>query len=299
MFDAVVSYHMNAHTCGVARFNRDLARTLGVPLLSMRGPEWRQTTHPVVSIKKSEISDSDGEKFLEGLTMPYSLVLHSFESSRAEIALVQRATRVLALNGEIARLIKPIRPDVRIGFAPGLNVHDSASESVELSLITFGMAHKINPERYAKAGRLLVATGRRFKLEISTALHEGTQFDDSFFDVHEEIASNFGGNVNFLGFLADAEVSRRLLRADAMLAFFPGGVRENNTSVIGAMNHGLAVITNLDSHSPDIFAHGSTVFDIDKLNEFPSSTELRTIGENAREAVQNYDFTQLVDRFLA
>jgi glycosyltransferase involved in cell wall biosynthesis len=299
MFDAVISYHLNAHTCGVARFNRDLARTLGVPLSGMREVDLRGLKHPIISIKKSEIVDTDGEQLLKVLKGPFSLILHSFEHSQFEVSLIERAYRVLALNEEIRGLVKSIRPDVRVGFAPGLSVLGNEFDVVELSLITFGMAHKIHPARYAKAGKLLERSGKTFRLEISSALHEGTQFDDSFFDVHEEIAGSFGGNVSFLGFLADAEVSRRLAAADAMLAFFPGGVRENNSSVIGAMNHGLAVITNLDSLSPEFFVHGITVLDIDQLEEFPPREVLRLVGRAGREAVRNYSFTHLVDRFLA
>jgi hypothetical protein len=298
MFDAVVSYHLNAHTCGVARFNRDLAQTLGVPLVGMRDSSWREARHPIVSIKKAEIADADGEWLLGSLGETFSLILHSFEHSQFEIALVTRATRILALNEEIGAFVRGMRPDVRVGFAPGLSALGAESEKAELSLITFGMAHKIQPARYAKAGTLLERSGRTFRLEISSALHEGTQFDDSFFDVHQEIAGSFGGNVSFLGFLADAEVSRRLTAADAMLAFFPSGVRENNSSVIGAMNHGLAVVTNLDAHSPPLFQHGQTVLDIDQLDEFPTLEVLRSIGRAGQEAVQHYSFAHLAERFL-
>jgi hypothetical protein len=298
MFDAVVSYHLNAHTCGVARFNRDLAQTLGIPLVGIRDAFWRSARHPLVSIKKSEIADEDGEWLLGSINEPFSLILHSFEHSPFELSLLVRASRILALNEEIGEFVKVIRPDVRVGFAPGLAVLGTEYERTDISLITFGMAHKIQPARYAKAGQLLERSGKTFRLEISSALHEGTQFDDSFFDVHEEIAASFGGNVSFLGFLADAEVSRRLNSADVMLAFFPSGVRENNSSVMGAMNHGLAVVTNLDDHSPRVFEHGKTVLDIDRLDEFPSVETLKAIGRAGREVVRHYSFAQLAEKFL-
>ena len=56
--------------------------------------------------------------------------------------------------------------------------------------------------------------------------------------MNTEISAVFGGNVSFLGFLADGEVSRRIVAADALIAFFPHGARENNTTVLSAMAQG-------------------------------------------------------------
>jgi glycosyltransferase involved in cell wall biosynthesis len=99
--------------------------------------------------------------------------------------------------------------------------------------------------------------------------------------------------VSFLGFLADEEVSNRMRAADALVAFFPHGVRENNTTVLSAMSHGCAVITNIDQHSPSWMVHGLSVFDIDKMVHFPSSRELEEVGRNAKQAVAPYSFSQL------
>jgi hypothetical protein len=189
------------------------------------------------------------------------------------------------------------RSDIILGFAPGAQPVLVDEAAPELRLITFGMAHKINASGYATIGQLLKNGERTYQLEISSALHEGTQFDDDFFSVGDEISEYFGGNVDFLGFLADSEVSRRLSMAHAMLAFFPKGVRENNTSVLGAMAHGLAVITNLDELSPSWMKHQETIFEVGQLKEFPSMEQLAVVGRAGRDAVRGLSYAALLAKF--
>jgi glycosyltransferase involved in cell wall biosynthesis len=166
-------------------------------------------------------------------------------------------------------------------------------KQVDCTLLTFGMAHKIRVAGYRKLGEILHGDFRTFRLEISTALHEGTTFSEDFFTVGKDIREVFDGNVSFLGFLADEEVSNRMRAADALVAFFPHGVRENNTTVLSAMSHGCAVITNVDKYSPSWMIHGSSVFDIDKMTNFPSDRELEEVGRNAKQAAAPYSFLQL------
>jgi hypothetical protein len=93
--------------------------------------------------------------------------------------------------------------------------------------------------------------------------------------------------------LADDEVSRRLLTTTALVAFFPKGVRENNTTVMSAMAHGCAVISNLDPASPTWMQHGYTIFDINQLTEFPDSSQIKQVGQNAQQAVGAFSFVEL------
>jgi hypothetical protein len=81
--------------------------------------------------------------------------------------------------------------------------------------------------------------------------------------------------------------------ADALVAFFPHGVRENNTTVLSAMSHGCAVITNIDKYSPSWMAHNHSIFDINLLDGFPSINDLERVGSNAIEAVNNFTFSEL------
>ena len=296
-FDAVVSYHHNIHTCGVARFNRYFADHLGVPMVRIDELVTRKITNPIVSVKQSEMRNEDLRPFLEALSRVdgYALVLHDYNGQEFERELLKNADRVMALNAQLADSVRKSRPDVLVGFAVASYMEKQQIRTPELRLITFGMAHKIQSKGYQRVGQLIAADGRDYVLEISSALHEGTEFDDSFFTVGDEISECFKGNVEFLGFLADNEVARRLTSADAMLAFFPAGVRENNTSVIGAMNVGLPIITNVDDWSPSWARHGETMFDVNRLSEFPSLGELERVGEAGRRAVAHLTFSGLFE----
>ena len=295
-FDAVLTYHSNIHTCGVARFNHYLARHLSVPLLSLLDFTGKGTANAIVSIKFSEIEEQD----LKGIATNvanlrrFSLILHDFVASPILESIVGSAESVMGLNNEIVSRLQVYRPDTVLGFTVASYEVPPRMEVPDLTLITFGMAHKIQSARYRKVADLLRDDPRTHLLEISSALHEGTQFNDSFFQVGDEISEFFGGRVRFLGFLADPEVSLRVARADAMLAFFPGGARENNNSVVSSMHLAVPVVTNLDERSPGWLRHNETVFDIEKLNSFPSKSELERVGEAGRRATLHLTYTSLL-----
>jgi hypothetical protein len=82
-----------------------------------------------------------------------------------------------------------------------------------------------------------------------------------------------------------------------MLAFFPNGARENNNSVLSAMYLGTPVITNLDKWSPSWLKHGETVFDINRLEEFPSTEILNEVGERGRIATKDLTYRSLTSLF--
>jgi glycosyltransferase involved in cell wall biosynthesis len=135
---------------------------------------------------------------------------------------------------------------------------------------------------------------RDIRLEVTSAIHEGQRFDETFFSVAEDITSAFRRNVHFCGFLSDEELSERLYSADAYVAFFPRGVRENNTTVMTAMSHGCPVITNLDEWSPKWLRHGETVFDVSRLARIPEQSVLRSVGEAGMYVVRKFSFERLV-----
>jgi hypothetical protein len=300
-FDCVITYHHNIHTCGVARFNRYLADHLKIPMLSFTELGNDTYNFPLISIKESEMLKEDVVGFystIERAKIRYSIVLHHFEGSETEIKFLKGAEEVMALNAQMASEILPFRADVITGFTVATPLpKTSITSSIEIKMITFGMAHKIQSSGYIKIANLLNNSGRTSVLEISSALHEGTEFDDRFFNVGEEISEIFDGRVEFLGFLADYEVARRVKAADVMLAFFPNGARENNNSVLSAMWLGTPVITNLDSWSPSWLRHGETVFDISRLDEFPSKEKLKEVGEYGRSATKHLTYQSLVSLF--
>ena len=292
---AIVTFHTNPYTCGVARFNIALAESLEVPLVTLSEFLSKPISGALLSIKCEEIGMENSRElsgFLVSATEKYDVYLHGLESSEAEQTVIAQAGRVFTATLEMADAIRGSRNDVVSTFAPGANP-SPVMKQVDCTLLTFGMAHKIRVDGYRKLGEVLQGDVRTFRLEISTALHEGTTFSEDFFTVGKEIREVFDGNVRFLGFLADEEVSNRMRAADALVAFFPYGVRENNTTVLSAMSHGCAVITNIDEYSPSWMVHGSSVFDIDKMTEFPSVSALEEVGRNAKQAVAPYSFLQL------
>jgi len=293
---AVVSFHTNPYTCGVARFNHSLAAALQVPLISLDSYlDSGNSARVMLSIKLEEITATTLARLgstLKQRSLNYDLFLHAVDGSELEQTLCSHAGRVFAASSEIAEIVRASRPDVTSVFAPGAPVLPR-QVPVDCTLLTFGMAHKIRSDGYRRLAALMEGDTRSFRLEISTALHEGGSFDANFFTVGEEISAAFAGNVRFLGFLADAEVSERLRKVEALVAFFPRGTRENNTTVLSAMTHGCPVITNLDESSPAWMMHGVTVFDIGKLNRFPDKSELRQVGEVGMRAAREFSFDLL------
>jgi hypothetical protein len=296
MYETVVSYHMNPYTCGVARFNRALAREMKLPLLQLDTYVDRQPRGiALISMKLEEIESASVERLvaaLRGQRFNFDLLLHGTDDSEIEREICRSARRIYAASEEIASKLRMHNSDVTAVFAPGAPVLPRM-KPVDCTLLTFGMAHKIKSDGYRRLAELMRHDSRSFRLEISTALHEGGSFDEAFFTVGDEISAAFSGNVRFLGFLADAEVSERLNNVDALVAFFPRGVRENNTTVLSAMVHGCPVITNVDTHSPSWMEHGVTIFDVSRLTEFPKAPELRRVGGAGQLAASQYSFGRL------
>ena len=291
----IVTFHTNPYTCGVARFNIALAESLEVPLVTLSDFLSKPISGALLSIKCEEIGEENSGKlsrFLVSSSEKFDVYLHGLDGSEAEQIVIAQAARIFTATLEMADAIRSSRIDVLSTFAPGANP-SPVLKHVDCTLLTFGMAHKIRVAGYRKLGEILQGESRTFRLEISTALHEGTTFSEDFFTVGKEIREVFDGNVSFLGFLADEEVSNRMRAADALVAFFPYGVRENNTTVLSAMSHGCAVITNIDSYSPSWMAHNQSIFDINLLDRFPSRSELDRVGSNAIEAVNKFTFSEL------
>lgn len=296
MYGALITYHTNQFTCGVARFNHSLSEVLGCPLVSLiQFLDAPSSSKVLLSIKLEEIDDASQMLLAQTLRTrhpTFDLFLHGLIESSLERQLCQEAGRVFAASAEISSQLMSIRPDVISVFAPGASALPRV-EAVNIELLTFGMAHKIRSDGYQRLANLLKGEVRTFRLDITTALHEGGSFDESFFTVGKEISAAFAGNVRFLGFLADAEVSERLRTVDALVAFFPRGVRENNTTVLSAMTHGCPVITNLDDFSPQWMVHAETVFDVSTLTRFPSKAELRRVGEAGGRVASMFSFERL------
>ena len=219
-YSSVISFHTNPYTCGVARFNQALAKSMQVPIESISQFVASQEKVSLLSLKFDEIPVDVSARLLEDINLEsavFDLFLHGINRSVIETKFIAKANRVIVASREYAELIREQRKDVIALFAPGAGMSGLRS-TFDITLLTFGMAHKIRSEGYRKLGAILNPDSRTFQLEISTALHDGTSFSEDFFSVGSEIGEVFEGNVSFLGFLADDEVSRRMINADALVA---------------------------------------------------------------------------------
>ncbi len=295
MMDCIASYHLNPWTCGIAKFNRRLAAELHVPCVPILGLEHSRYAHPLVSVNPAEFSQYDRYVFV--VPQAYDVFLHGFDpTDRFALQLAKGATRVWVGNPAIAEAVKPTRPDARVAWCPG-TICVSFDTVPTIRVLTFGMAHKLDAGRYRRLRDLLEASRQTYRVDVSTALHERTPWEDALPELEAEMGTLFGSHVRLLGNLSDAAMSQALIDATALAAFFPGGVRSNNTTVWAALEHGCPVITNLDEQSPLMFAHNVTVFDVDALTEWPSRVALQQVSTNGWAMLGAYSWRALA-KFL-
>jgi hypothetical protein len=288
-FDAVLGYHMNPMTCGIAKFNSVLARRLGVPFLNVFAEGAARSRRPLLSIKASEFGTRDRERFAAWLGESKAagrelvLFIHAFSDTPLEHEMIRSCAHVYCGNELLSRRLAPLNERVSALWCPGTNLAPEPYKPAELTVFSFGMAHKVRADKYRRLYELLEATGKSYVLHLSTALHEGTSFDDSFSEAFEEMREIFDGRVHFQGYLSDQAVYNRLLECTFFAAFFDEGVRANNTSVNFALEVGAVVITNLDADSPRPLVHGRTVIDINRCDSLPTHpAALAAIREEAR-----------------
>jgi hypothetical protein len=214
--------------------------------------------------------------------------------------MITEAEIVYTGNAELAARLRQLRPDVVEAWCPGILIDAEPFVKTELSVFTFGMAHKVRGEYYRKLDEFLKRTGKSYSLYLSTALHEGTSIETAFDAAVKNIRDAFSGPVYFLGFLSDAAVLHYLQTTTYFAAFFPQGVRANNTSVNSAMNAGAVVITHLDDGSPSGYRHMHSVIDVATCTELPTDGEsLRDIGRNAAAEAKLLSWDALAERLVS
>jgi hypothetical protein len=298
MIDCIGGYHLNPWTCGIAKFNDILARYLAVPVVGIRAVELGNYRRPLLSLKLSEFNASDAadlDTWSQAHRGQFEVFFHAFDGTEVEKHLLKAAARVYCGNRELFETLRPARPDIQELFCPGTILNPARFQKTDLSVFTFGMAHKIRVPLYRRLRDLLDATGKSYSVFVSTALHENTSFDGSFVVRFEELQAIFNGQVYFMGYLSDTAVFNHLMDCTFLAAFFEKGLRANNTTVNAAMECGCAVITNLDEFSPKGLAHNKNVIDINLCDRLPTIDETKRIGLAAREiAHAEYGWDQLV-----
>jgi hypothetical protein len=302
--DAVVSDHMNPFGSGVARFNQVLAGALGVPCLSLRDPRADALDAPLLSFKVAEL-DAGGRDRVAALRDGYArrgvtlrLFLHDYAGLALEDELVGVAATVYCGNREIReRLDGHGAAELVEAWAPGLIADQRRFEPAEVSVFSFGMAHKLRIDMFARLRDLLDATERSYAVRISSATHETSSIEDEQV-VFEQMRAIFPRRVYFMGHLSDVAVYNELLDTTFFATFFRDGARANNTSLASAMEHGAVVITNLDEYSPPELVHMHNVIDLERCDELPTDVlTLRRISVHAMETARERSWARLVDMF--
>ena len=233
MIDAVLSYHLNPNTCGVARFNQALAKKLGVPCLSMyRMCSEAKARHPLVSIKPSEM---DGH----GVALPWwieshSVLLHDRTLDPSE-PLIRKASRVFYAD--------------ELGCPSTLDGNPTRGS---YRVLVFGMANKILLPHFENLKRELDTEHPDYTIELSTAVHEGSPWDEALTQSAESMRRIFGDKLRVLGFLADDALVKELQDVDAVAAYYDPAVRANNTTAWAALAAGKKLYTNTDAQSPSV-----------------------------------------------
>lgn len=229
MIDAVLSYHMNPQTCGVAKFNHELAKQLGVPCLPLyacyRGSSIR---HALVSIKVSEITDDKGYWDVDS----YDLLLHDRKLDEFHSALI-KSKRVLYAD--------------EIGCPSTINGNPHRGA---YRVLVFGMAHKLNLPHFEALKARLDVEHPDYTIELSTAVHEGNPWDEALQQSVDAMRAIFGDHLRVLGFLGDDALARELREVDAVACYFVPALRANNTTYWAAVEAGKTIYTNRDEHSP-------------------------------------------------
>jgi hypothetical protein len=279
----------------IQRDSGQISRCSGVGLRAVELGNHRQ---PLLSLKLSEFSASDAadlDFWASSRSGQFELFLHAFDGTEIEQRLIAAAAKVYCGNRELFTELQSLRSDIQELFCPGTILNPQRIQRTDLSVFTFGMAHKIRVPLYRQLRDLLDATGQSYAVYVSTALHENTSFDGSFVVRFEELQSIFNGQVFFMGYLSDTAVFNHLMDCTFLAAFFEKGLRANNTTVNAAMEVGCAVITNLDDHSPAGLAHMQNVIDINRCDRLPDVEQTQRIGRAAREIAHGqYGWDRLV-----
>lgn len=275
MIDAVLSYHMNGDTCGVARFNKQLAQRLGVPCLPHTTVA--PAAHPLVSIKPAEMP-YPADRYWER----YDLLLHDRTLSPNSV-IMEGASRVV--YADEMGCPSTLRGDpTRMG----------------LTILSYGMAHKLQQPLFEKLKSLLDAHGQSYTVCVSSAIHEGSPWDQTTAEHTARLRDIFGDHLRWLGFLADDALAREIREAHTIALFYDPAVRANNTTLWAALDAGTPVVTNLDAQSPPELVHGVSVLDIHQLTEWPDyNGERQILRAGGHVASAAYSWDKLIEKLTA
>lgn len=301
--DVILTYHTNILTCGIARFNDFLAKYSQLKMEQLFDEKVKKYSHPLISLKTSEFTRSDLTKLDEFCVKnkkKYSTFLHGYDHSILEKKILKNSRQIFVGNSLIKSELASDNFEATSLWCPNSNDKKIKFEKKDITFFSFGMAHKIKTNYYKKLKEILEKSNFSYSIYLSTALHENTNFEDSFFEAFEELKQIFPRKIYFLGFLSDSAVYNYMINSDYFLAFFSDGIRENNTSAYAAFEANTTLITNLDQNSPKDFIHEQNLIDINKIKTLNYSKEQQEmISKNARLMLEEkYSWEKLVNKIL-
>lgn len=239
MNDVVLSVHPNPLTCGVTKFNVQLAQRLGIShaLLS----ESDAFACPLVSLKGSELPPYTDWP----VSSPYDLFLHDAD---VQWAVILKARRIFAANTAIASVLKAVRGDITVAWCPSTLQGNPSRGSYRV--LAFGMAHKLGLSHFQKLKVQLEQEQPDYTVSLSTAVHEGSPWAQAMAESVEGMRAIFGDKLRVLGFLGDDALVKELAECDAVACFYDPALRANNTTAWAALEAGKRLYTNTDDFSP-------------------------------------------------
>lgn len=258
MIDAVLSLHPHPETSGVTRFNMRLAQELGVPHGTI--DQGAFANHPLLSMRPHDLEAHYSEAGVDAFIKCVPVWLH--DEGALAAPLMRDASEVYVSNRYLARVYPGSIPL----WCPG-----SLETQVNLNrprgrFFTCGMAHQLSLDLHRRVRERAEQSAEPYWAVLSMAVHADHQFSEAIASVRQEFLDCWNGRGEFAGLLADGYLATELESCTYYVGFFPGGVRENNTTVMQAMAAGCCVITNLDEWSPPEFVHNETVLDIHQLD---------------------------------
>lgn len=308
MINYIISSHMNPTLSGVAKFSHILGERLSIPCISFAEAchQVQKNDHVLLSLKLVEIVNDQETNHLNQFVqkmkdekIKFELFLHTFDGLNLEYDLLDLCNNVYCANEEIKHTLAGFdKPLVEV-YCPCLVDLSNKIEETEFNIFSFGMAHKIQSKYHKILYDKIESSGVDYSLWISTAFHEKASFGD-FNSISTQLIGIYGKKIQFLGFLSDEAISYFLERTQLFVAFFPKGVRSNNTSIYVAMEKGIPILTNLDEYSPSWMKHGVNLLDINRLDSIELDPEhFNEISKNAKLGVRTFaSWESLITKFL-
>jgi hypothetical protein len=284
VIDAVLTPHPNELTCGTGKWSIRLAERLGVPC--RRLPLFQAYDCPLISARLTELGDLSQCNISTDST--FDLVVHDWADGHED--LIHAARRVYAANPAIAEWVRTVRPDVQTIWCPSSLAGNP--DRGQYRVLTYGMAHKITAPHYEHLHALLAHAHPHYTISLSTAVHEGSPWDESLQRSAAVLRDIFGDHLRVLGYLADDALAKELHDCDAVALFYDPALRSNNTTAWAALDAGKPLVTNLDEHSPTELL--GRVINLPSVEHWPFQHVLRDCGTHGQQVAQAMSWEQLV-----